>query len=91
LLLLKKKISASEKKWGFVQLPVAVTSKLPKEFEISNNEKMFQLKINSKNRIVSRKLFHGFDLHVDDTIELKKIGDNYSIVLTPKKKIMDYK
>ena len=81
LILFKKKISVSEKKWGFIQLPVKLTTQLPKEFHVTFDDRTFQLKINSKNRIVSKKIYDGLGLLDGDTVVLEQNEKTYSISL----------
>jgi|TARA_B110000495_G_C22934246_1_gene546254 hypothetical protein len=82
LLLLKKKISPSEKKWNFIQLPTKLSTQLPSEFNVIFNNNVFQFKINSKHRIVSKKIYDGLGLLTGDIIVLEQNEKKYSVTIT---------
>ena len=82
MILFKKKISVSEKKWGYISIPFKLAAQLPAEFNVIFDDNVFQIKINSKHRIVSKKIYDGLGLLDGDTVVLEQNDKNYSIRLT---------
>ncbi len=77
--LLKKIITSSEEKWSFIQIQSNLVSKFPEKFELHYNDKVFQVKINSKGRMISKKLMDSMRMLYGDTIQIDKNDEKYSI------------